>query len=52
VLVLPFRRKQDGFEFAALRRADDGNWQFVAGGEKKESRRSGRHSVRQRRSLA
>jgi dihydroneopterin triphosphate diphosphatase len=33
VLVLPFRCLSNGqVEFAALRRADDGNWQAVAGG--------------------
>jgi dihydroneopterin triphosphate diphosphatase len=33
VLVLPFRASvSGGFEFGALRREDDGNWQGVAGG--------------------
>ena len=33
VLVLPFRRPAPGeIEFAVLRRADDANWQSVAGG--------------------
>jgi dATP pyrophosphohydrolase len=33
VLVLPFRRPASGeIEFAILRRADDANWQGVAGG--------------------
>lgn len=33
MLILPFRRTATGaFEFAALRRSDDGRWQGVAGG--------------------
>ncbi|MFO8006719.1 MAG: NUDIX domain-containing protein [Candidatus Brocadiia bacterium] len=32
VLVVPFRRTASGLEFAVLRRADAGWWQFVAGG--------------------
>jgi len=32
VLVMPFRRSAGSWEFAALRRADDGSWQGVAGG--------------------
>lgn len=32
VLVIPYRRTAAGPEFALLRRSDDGNWQFVAGG--------------------
>lgn len=32
VLVLPFRRRDDGFEFAALLRSDLGYWQGIAGG--------------------
>lgn len=32
VLVLPFRARTDGFEFALFRRCDTGYWQGVAGG--------------------
>ncbi len=33
VLVIPFRRAADGgYEFAAFKRADEGCWQFIAGG--------------------
>lgn len=32
VLVLPFRLTATSPEFAVLKRRDDGNWQFVAGG--------------------
>ena len=32
VLVLPFRRGPSGIEYAVLRRADLGWWQFVSGG--------------------
>jgi dATP pyrophosphohydrolase len=32
VLVLPYRRTADSFEFAVLKRADDDCWQGIAGG--------------------
>jgi len=32
VLIIPFRRGANGYEFAVLRRSDTGWWQFVAGG--------------------
>ena len=32
VLVIPYRNKPGGTEFAVLRRADAGWWQFVSGG--------------------
>jgi dATP pyrophosphohydrolase len=32
ILVLPFRLKTTEPEYAVLKRRDDGNWQFVAGG--------------------
>jgi dATP pyrophosphohydrolase len=32
VLVIPFRRRTCGIEYAVLRRADIGWWQFVSGG--------------------
>jgi dATP pyrophosphohydrolase len=32
VLLIPYRRRPCGLEFAVLRRADAGYWQFVAGG--------------------
>jgi dATP pyrophosphohydrolase len=32
VLVFPYRRMGDKFEFALLQRADDGYWQGIAGG--------------------
>lgn len=32
VLVVPFRRGEDGLVFLALERADNGQWQWVAGG--------------------
>src|SRR5918998_1499040 len=33
VLVLPYRRRDDGdYEFAVFRRADGGDWQGIAGG--------------------
>lgn len=32
VLVIPFRRRSGVVEYAVLRRADAGGWQFVAGG--------------------
>ena len=32
VLVIPFRRISDSIEYAVLRRADLGWWQFVSGG--------------------
>lgn len=32
VLVIPFRRRPSGIEYAVLRRADIGWWQFVSGG--------------------
>lgn len=32
VLVIPFRRTASEAEFAVLKRSDDANWQFVAGG--------------------
>ena len=32
ILVIPYRRTAAGPEFAVLKRTDDGNWQFVAGG--------------------
>ncbi len=33
VLVLPYRQRLDGtYQFAVFRRADDGNWQGIAGG--------------------
>ena len=32
ILVLPFRRIQNGFEFAAFLRSDAGYWQGIAGG--------------------
>lgn len=32
VLVVPFRRADSGLQFLALERADNSNWQWVAGG--------------------
>ena len=32
VLVIPFRRCDDGTEYALLRRSDTGYWQWIAGG--------------------
>ena len=32
ILVLPFRESPSGFEYAVFRRADNGLWQFIAGG--------------------
>lgn len=32
ILVIPFRRRATGAEYAILRRSDAGWWQFVAGG--------------------
>ncbi|NLV75351.1 MAG: NUDIX domain-containing protein [Chloroflexi bacterium] len=32
VLVLPYRRTPEGWEFALLLEADEGNWQGIAGG--------------------
>lgn len=32
VLIIPFRRQAAGVEYAVLRRADTGWWQFVSGG--------------------
>ena len=32
VLVLPYRERPDGVEYAVFRRADAGYWQFIAGG--------------------
>lgn len=32
VLVIPYRRRAGGLEYAVLKRKDSGSWQFVAGG--------------------
>ena len=32
VLVIPYRRAAEGYEYAVLKRSDAGWWQFVAGG--------------------
>ncbi|MBU1048544.1 NUDIX domain-containing protein, partial [Candidatus Bipolaricaulota bacterium] len=32
VLIIPFRRTTTGLEFAVLKRADTGTWQFASGG--------------------
>jgi dATP pyrophosphohydrolase len=32
ILVFPYRRMGDRFEFGLFKRADDGNWQSIAGG--------------------
>jgi|ERR1017187_9143313 dATP pyrophosphohydrolase len=32
ILVFPYRRVGDRFEFGLFKRADDGNWQGIAGG--------------------
>lgn len=32
VLIIPFRRMNDGLEFAVLKRSDASMWQFVSGG--------------------
>ena len=52
ILVFPYRRRGDKFEFALFRRADDGYWQGIAGGGGIRRHRSRRPSERLRKKAA